>query len=585
MGEQHQPTIIGQDALAWKALVEVFYRQSYAVLFANFVVPLPVAWVLREEVSLPVLVVWIAGMYLLTAARVVLAQLHRIQGDGGRPLVWAWRSTVLSWASSLLWGLLGLVGVMPGEPHLLAFVCIVLTGLTCGAVPSLSAFPPAYVGSMAAMLAPTLVRCLTQDEAIYGVYVIFIVCLAVVNLYYCRVTYRTVTETVRLRSQNLALIRDLEGERDRAQTADRSKTRFLAAASHDLRQPIHALGLFAGALGVWAGKGDVPSHEAAGLSDRLKTVIGNLSGVLDGLLDVSKLDAGVVPVTREPVSLGCLFADLREEYAGLAQERGLSWRVIDSALWVDSDPVLLRRMIGNLVSNAFRYTRRGGVLLGVRRRGEGAVIQVVDSGPGIAEDQQELIFDEFVQLHNPERDRAQGLGLGLAIVRRTARLLGHPIAVRSVEGRGSSFSVAVPLTTPAAPDAPVCRPPEACGGLRILVVDDQAEVLTAVRGLLEAWGHSVHVGRDADAALRAHAKAGGGAVHLILADYRLGDEVTGREAVTNLRLRLGANLPAIVITGDTSPSRLREAADRDWRLLHKPVKAETLRDAIALAVG
>ncbi len=584
MGEQHQLTIIGQDALAWKALVEVFYRQSYAVLFANFVVPLPVAWVLREDVSLPVLVSWIVGVYLLTAARVVLAQLYRIQGDGGRPLVWAWRSTVLSWASSLLWGLLGLVGVMQGDPHLLAFVCIVLTGLTCGAVPSLSAFPPAYIGSMAAMLAPTLVRCLMEDEAIYGVYVIFIVCLAAVNLYYCRVTYRTVTETVRLRSQNLTLIRDLEGERDRAQAADRSKTRFLAAASHDLRQPIHALGLFAGALGVLADKGEVPAREAAGLSDRLKTVIGNLSGILDGLLDVSKLDAGVVPVTREPVPLACLFADLGEEYAGLAQERGLKWRVVDSALWVDSDPVLLRRIIGNLISNAFRYTERGGVLLGVRRRGDKVAIQVVDSGPGIPEDQRELIFDEFVQLHNPERDRAQGLGLGLAIVRRIARLLGHPLALRSVEGRGSSFSVTVPVT-PAAAEASVCRPPEGPGRLGILVVDDEAEVLTAVRGLLEAWGHSVHVGRSADAALRAHAEAGGGAVHLILADYRLGDEVTGREAVACLRARLGANLPAIVITGDTSPSRLREAADRGWRLLHKPVKAEALRDAIGLAVG
>ncbi|QCI65588.1 hybrid sensor histidine kinase/response regulator [Phreatobacter stygius] len=573
---------------AREALIDLLYRQSYAVLFANFVIPIPVAYVFRGVLPETALLTWVGAIYLLSVLRIVLAHRYFKRDEAAAPaLRWAWRATVLSWLSSLLWGLIGWLGFVHGEPHIFAFTCIVLTGLVCGAVPSLSAFPAAYAGSLVAMLLPMAVRCLISEAPIYSVYLGFIICLAAVNLYYSRVTYLTLVETVRLRSENLELIGSLERQRDRAQAADRSKSRFLAAASHDLRQPIHALSLFIAALATLAQRGDVRAAEARNMAGRLQAVVGNLGDLLNGLLDISRLDAGVVPVGREPVSLGRLFADLSHEYAGAARERGLDWRIAKTSLWVDSDPVLLKRVLGNLVSNAFRYTTTGGVLLGCRRRSGGKVeIQVLDTGIGIAGDQQAVIFDEFVQLQNPEHDRAQGLGLGLAIVRRVAQLLEHGVGLRSIDGRGSVFSLTVPVAAPAAMGQAI---PSAMAthGLGILVVDDERDVLDAISGLLDLWGHRVYAGRSAAEACRVHAEAarqGDAPADLILVDYRLSGGVTGADAIREIAAHLGCAPPAIIITGDTSPVRLKEAAASGHRLLHKPIGADNLREAIAASL-
>ncbi|UVE18953.1 hybrid sensor histidine kinase/response regulator [Pseudomonas sp. LS44] len=565
-------------------LVDLLFRQSYAVLFANFVIPIPVAYILRNSLSLNGLLVWIIVMYILTVGRILLARRYFEHGkDSTTPLRWAWWVTVLSWLSSLLWGWLGWVGFAAGDPQLLAFTCIVLTGLVCGAMPSLSAFPPAYIGSLAAMLLPVTVHCLSRQGEVFATYTFFLICLAGVNLYYSRVTYRSICETARLRLENVELVGRLEEERDRAQAADQAKSRFLAAASHDLRQPIHALSLFVGALVALAERGDVQATKAREIAARLRTVIGNLGGLLNGLLDISQLDAGVVTVSREPVSLERLFSDLHHEFAGTAQERHLSWRVRQTELWVDSDPVLLKRTLDNLLANAFRYTTQGSVLLGCRRRGQTVEIQVIDSGPGIPADQQAAIFDEFVQLHNAERDRTQGLGLGLAIVRHTSRLLGHTVRLVSVEGCGSMFSISAP--TVAAPSiAPLTEPwPTDEQALGIMIVDDEQDVLDALCALLEAWGHRIYAGLTAQQACQQHAEAarsGPASVQLILSDYRLSGGMTGHEAIRRIRDYLRHRVPAILITGDTSPAYIKEASASGHRLLHKPLDAQVLREVI-----
>ncbi|AYC33732.1 hybrid sensor histidine kinase/response regulator [Pseudomonas cavernae] len=568
-------------------LVDLLFRQSYAVLFANFVIPIPVAYILRNTLPLSGLLIWIAVMFALTLGRILVAQRYFKHGNRStapmRWAWWAWWATVLSWLSSLLWGWLGWVGFANGDPQLLAFTCIVLTGLVCGATPSLSAFPPAYIGSLTAMLLPVTLHCLSRQGEVFATYTFFLICLAGVNLYYSRVTYRSICETARLRLENVELVGRLEEERDRARAADQAKSRFLAAASHDLRQPIHALGLFVGALAALAGRGDVPTAKARDIAARLRAVIGNLGGLLNGLLDISRLDAGVVAVSREPVSLDRLLTDLHHEFAGTAQERNLRWRVRQTDLWVDSDPVLLKRTLDNLLANAFRYTSQGGVLLGCRRRGQAVEIQVIDSGPGIPTDQQAAIFDEFVQLHNAERDRTQGLGLGLAIVRHTSRLLGHVVRLVSVEGRGSMFSVSAP--TVEAPDTePQMEPwPAADQALGIMIVDDEQDVLDALRELLEAWGHRIYAGLSAQQACQQHADAarnGPASVQLILTDYRLGSDMAGSEAIRRIRAYLKRAIPAVIITGDTSPARIKEASDSGHRLLHKPVDAQGLREAI-----
>ncbi|KAB0493654.1 ATP-binding response regulator [Pseudomonas vancouverensis] len=573
------------EIIARKYFVDLLFRQSYAVLFANFVIPWPVAFVFRHAVPWSWSAVWIVAMYGLTTCRVLHSRRYFAQAKRDvslRPQHWGWLAAVLSWLSSLLWGVLGWIGFATGDPQLQAFTCVVLTGLVCGAVPSLSAFPAAYAGSLIAMLAPITLQCLLTSGEVYTTYLFFLACLAGVNLYYSRVTWRTLHETIRLRLENVDLVRRLEQERDRAQAADQAKSRFLAAASHDLRQPIHALGLFVAGLASLAERGAVAADKARDLATRLATVIGNLSGLLNGLLDISRLDAGVVAVTRETVSVERLFADLSDEFSANARARNLRWRARPGQFWIDTDPVLLKRMLDNLLSNAIRYTEQGSVLLGCRRRKHSLEIQIFDTGPGIASEHRDQIFEEFVQLHNAERDRSQGLGLGLAIVRHTARLLGHDIRVTSVEGRGSMFSVKVPLVAAPALAQPHTVAAAQADSLGILIIDDERTVLDALRQLLEVWGHRVYAGASVREACDEHGKAaenGPAAVHLILSDFRLSG-MNGLEAIHRARGYLNAVVPAIIITGDTSSACLEETAASHFRVLQKPLDAGLLRDSL-----
>lgn len=570
-----------------EALVELLYRNSYGVVVANILISSAAAYVLRNTVSTNWLIGWLGALYLLTAIRVLAAR--RFFSRASEPmsaLHWAWLAAAFSCVSGLLWGMLGWVGFLPEQPIIFSFTVIVLTGLICGTVPSLSAFPPALVGSIVATVLPITVRSITNGGDISGAYLSLLAGLVAINFYYCRTTYHMLRETIRLRLENVELVSHLEEERDRAQAADRAKTRFLAAASHDLRQPIHALSLLIATLSVLGHRGAVQSSDARDLAGKAKSIVGNLSALLNGLLDISRLDAGVVTVAKETVNLSQLFHHLGNEFAPAAKDRGLDWRVVESRLQVESDPMMLKRVLGNLLSNAFRYTISGGVLLGCRRRGAAVEIQIWDTGPGIPLDQQAMVFEEFVQLQNPARDRTQGLGLGLAIVRRAAVLLQHPLKLVSVTGRGSMFSVTVPKASAVETPSLDNKASPAGIAVSIMVVEDEGDVLDIMVQLLTLQGHRVYAGRSAAEVQQIHAEAtvaGAAPVDLIVADYRLGDGATGLDAIEALCVYIGRSLPAIIVTGDTSPSRIKEATASGHRILHKPITGEELHEAIVAA--
>ncbi|QKQ50984.1 HAMP domain-containing histidine kinase [Achromobacter denitrificans] len=435
------------------ALASLLYRQSYGVLFANFAVVIPVAYVMRASVPAWLLLAWAGALYALTALRVAVSRafLRREAAPGalGR---WVGGFSALSWLSGLLWGLAGLVAVLSQDAMMLAFACVMLAGMCSGAVPSLSAYPPAYAGSALAMLAPFTAACLAEGDALHLVYAAFAACLFGVNLYFSAITYRSLKTTVALRFENLALIRNLELERDRAAAADRAKTRFLAAAGHDLRQPVHALGLFTDILASRAEQGHASPQDTLHVARRQQTVLEDLNRLLDGLLDVSRMDAHLLRVERRRVRLDDLFESLRQDYEPQARARGLRLTVVPTDIELDTDPALLRRILDNLLGNALSYTPRGRVLLCARRRPGGALIQVWDTGVGIAPDAQETVFAEFTRgTGAPDAPPGgQGLGLGLAIVRRLAGLLGCEALLRSVPGRGSVFSIRAPAVAPEA---------------------------------------------------------------------------------------------------------------------------------------
>jgi signal transduction histidine kinase/DNA-binding NarL/FixJ family response regulator len=360
------------------------------------------------------------------------------------------------------------------------------------------------------------------------------------------------------------------------EAANLAKSRFLAAASHDLRQPLHALNLFVTQL-----RSEKDQAEKIRLIEQINVATGAMNDLFNALLDISKLDAGVLAPTISQFPIDQLLKRIGMTFAATAREKALRLRIISNDAWIRTDFILLERILLNLVSNALRYTVKGGVVVGCRRRPNLLRIEVWDTGVGVPENQRENIFREFYRLGTAEQDRGHGLGLGLAIVDRLCRLLGHPIELTSAVGRGSRFAVSLPLATP----RPVAQPSPAAAidlamGKFVVVVDDDALVLDAMGGILKSWGCSVATAKsdtDALAALAGHARQ----PDLIISDYRLGDGRTGFDVIERLRSSFGAHIPAFLISGDTAPERLREARASGYYLLHKPVLPMTLRSVVS----
>jgi CheY-like chemotaxis protein len=359
--------------------------------------------------------------------------------------------------------------------------------------------------------------------------------------------------------------------------ANKYKSHFLASASHDLRQPLHALNLFVSQL-----QGEADPAERSRLVGRIDASVGSMNELFEALLDMTKLEAGILRTNVTEFPIARLLERIETTFADVARKKGLNLHVVRSSAWVSSDPILLERILLNLVSNAVRYTERGGVVVGCRRRSEELRIDVCDTGAGIPEEQRQRIFGEFYQMAGTAQDRSGGLGLGLAIVDRLGRLLSHQVELDSLVGRGSRFSITVPLAAQPrmadmqAPSSVIADPAR---GKRVLVIDDDALVLDGMRGILQSWGCEVETAASGDAALAGLA-ANGGKPDLIISDSRLANGETGIEAIARLRQAAGTSIPAFVITGDTAPERLREASAGGFHLLHKPVSPMALRTTL-----
>ncbi len=368
-----------------------------------------------------------------------------------------------------------------------------------------------------------------------------------------------------------------EQARRSAEDANQAKSRFLAAASHDLRQPMQSLLLFLDVL-----KPHVTSKGEEALN-HLGRGLDALRDLLDSLLDVSRLDAGVVQPTIETFPIQDLVEQIGAAYTPVAAARGIAFRVTACPATVCSDRTLLGRMVRNLVENALRYTERGSIVVECSTVGDHLSIAVADTGIGIPREHLARIWEEFHQVGNPERDRNRGLGLGLSIVQRLSVLLGHPVEVRSSPGRGSVFSLDVPLGREEqreepqhrpAPPAPPVRAAAGDGRFAVLVEDD-AIVLLALKATFEGWGYTVLAAGSTEQALVALEKAGR-RPDIIVADYRLREGRTGTEAMLRVRDLYGADIPGIIVTGETGPDAQRDATAHALGIIHKPVTPRQL---------
>ena len=359
----------------------------------------------------------------------------------------------------------------------------------------------------------------------------------------------------------------------------KAQNRFIAAASHDLRQPLHALGLYLSAL-----KAHISTQRGHGILENISRSTEALNELLSSLLDISKLDAGVIDATEESFSLDSVFEQLHQTFQPEALENGLALDVNLTDLWVKSDRVLLERILRNLVSNGLKYTSKGSVSLDAEKHGEKVRILVADTGLGIPKNEQEAIFNEYYQLHNPERDRAKGLGLGLSIVRRLAKLLELEVNIVSEHAQGTTFQILVQEGEPRRSASKIHHLgrsyDDELANLSILVIDDEADVRESMRSVLD---EKVRIVLTADSASDACEQLISSEIvpDLIIADYRLRDDQTGDSAIERVREEVNEDVPAMIITGDTSPARLREATASGFRLLHKPVVTEDLLLAVA----
>lgn len=492
--------------------------------------------------------------------------------------------------NSAVWGLAPLL-FLPESLPLTSLMVLVIMGLCMAGVLAVAPLLRAVYNYMLPMLLgltlALLLRADMMDSFLAGCCMAFLV----VVLRFAKAQHELLTTALRSRFEKAALAERLEEQVRATEQASLEKTRFLAAASHDLRQPLHAIALLGAAL----------EKELAGRREQsnaayLMRAVNTLSHSLDTMLDVSRLDAGVVVPEHQPVALHGLFQSLNQSFFSAASEKDIQLRFRTTLLWVNSDPQLLRRLMSNLVDNAIKYTQHGGVLIVARQRhrtSQEVWIEIHDTGIGIAPEQQTRVFEEFYQVGNPGRDRSLGLGIGLSIVKRLSLLLGHPVELRSVPGRGTRFRLRIAAAYPQARTAFAAEPTlpsqpwQAPLHLpkRVLVLDDEADVREAMSRLLESHGIvAVPVATEAEAvaALQSSVLAQQ-PFDLLLCDFRLADGVDGLEIGLALSQRL-FGIPLLLITGETAPEQLLRVRAAGVPVLFKPVSAERLLQAMATAL-
>jgi signal transduction histidine kinase/CheY-like chemotaxis protein len=567
-----RPQRAAEDQVLGQVLEQHFGAYQRALLIASLFALLSV-WLLRNALPHLFLAAWLTYFAGINLVRIVLGRRYRLAPESSRDEQ-RWRLVALTAHATggSAWGILGAATIMfrPESPEYSLIFFFVFALFATFQVANPSRYPPAYYAWVAAAMGPTLLAALMQNTEVYrsiaGVGLIFVVSVSLVG----RHSHRLMMDAFEKQVERTRLLESLIAQKDALDEASRAKTRFLAAASHDLRQPMQAVVLLVESLLERA----IPENRR--IVESIRTSIISMSALLNAILDVSKFDAGTVKVERSHFPVAQALDRLRNSFSYPATQKYLSFRVRRSAAIVETDSILLYRILANLCNNALQYTQQGGILVGCRRRADGIAIEVWDTGVGIPEDKYQEIFREFHQLANPQRDRTQGLGLGLAIVERTAELLGHRIEVKSRVGRGSMFAVVVPYG-----DAAKVREREApssadiLDGCTVLVIEDEAEIRAAMTILLEGWRCKVlsaSSGTEADALLLREDDA----PDVVLADYRLPGPENGIQIMRRLRRRF-PGVGGVLITGDIGPETLREAEEAGYQILHKPLRPARLR--------
>ncbi|WP_114972729.1 hybrid sensor histidine kinase/response regulator [Rhodoferax ferrireducens] len=535
-------------------------------------------WVLAHNADSTDLAGWCAAVIISKLGCWLHGRRHLSRGMGrdAAPRV-VWALIFLNGIDGAVWGALPWVALDTSTLAGSVLVIAVLAAVAANAMSILSPVLPVFAAFSSFITMVAMVKLLLLGDPAYTALAVAGFLYMVIMLGQSVNTARTVRTSIDLRFENIELMEKLRMEtaiaeqaRHEAEQANAAKSKFLAAASHDLRQPIHAQGLLLEVLSCT----DLSPHQRKLLASASAASEAS-ADMLNTLLDFSRIEAGVIQPQVLPFQMQPLLNKIEREFERQADAKGLSYRSRETDLLVQSDVGLVELILRNLVSNAIRYTDHGGLLVVCRRHGDQAVLEVWDTGLGIEPAQQREVFREFHQLGNPERDRRKGLGLGLAIVDGLVRALGHGLTLTSTPHRGSVFRLLLPLATTAVTVAPavVDLGRTQMLNVRVLVIDDDESVRAGMLHLLCAWGCECQVAESIEEALELARRL---PPDVVVSDYRLREQRTGVEAIVALRQLTGDALPALLITGDTAPDRLREAQASGVPLLHKPVSPSQL---------
>lgn len=560
-------------------------RQNFPMtLLASLVTALGTLWVMAGVADTQATTLWLLS-HTLVVLGVYLAVRRITPFDGAAPAA-ARRLLACMAAMGLSWGSLGYVVLYWGTPDSVIYAIGIISTVSAGALGLGAPLYRAYLTYLTCAIGGVVTALAVGGGPVMWPALLLTSVYFLLTSMQARTADRATRRSIALKLENDRLVGELRAESERAlaaqqaaERADRDKSRFLAAASHDLRQPLHALGLF------------LESLQRSPLNDHQRTVLGHAHAassaaaeMLTTLLDYSRLEAGVVKVRSAPFALQPLLSGLEQEFGVQADAAGLVYRTRETSAAAHADRSLVGLVMHNFISNALRYTTQGGVLIACRTRGKRLALEVWDTGRGIPREQWGEIFREFHQLGNPERDRRKGLGLGLAIVHRLAREMRTSVEVLSQPGRGSVFRLWLDRWHGALDDDAVATDAEVRSlvGLKILAIDDDETVRIGMQSLLQSWGCECITAESGRHALERLEDI---TPDLIITDFRLRHEETGKQVLQALRAYLGTAVPAIIMTGDTSPQRLRDAQSTSALLLHKPVSTGQLRAAIVQLIG
>ncbi|MDQ7058370.1 MAG: hybrid sensor histidine kinase/response regulator [Ghiorsea sp.] len=546
---------------------------SFTALFTSILMGL-MLWSIQTHT---LVIAWFAVHIIIAFWRgVFLHRLyrHRInQLDSAQ--AWVRHYAFVALISGFVWASLPWVMLDLNSPYNVSAIVIVMFGMVAASNVALSAYPTAFFCFALPALCGLFFRFINEG----GDYIyvsIMLIAFVFFNIIQSIRIFKMITASIQQRFENIELMRNLEIKKQEADKANLDKSRFLAATSHDLRQPLHALDLYLGALAL-----EVDKQPQQDILSKARTSSQSVSELLNALLDISRLDAQEVPVNLQSVHISKLLKAVQSEWHPQLEEFGRELEVDAIDLCIKTDPILLTRILGNIIANALKHTS-GDVLMHSTKHDNNICIEICDEGEGIPEDSLHEVFTEYFQLNNPERDRTKGLGLGLAIVKRLALLLQHPTQIKNME-QGLCFSI----------EAPICKAEQTSNisafdevksledlDCFILVIDDEEAIRDSIQLLLRGWGCEVFIAESSHAAITKMERDNYPTPDIIVSDYRLREHQVGTDALLDIQSFFKASIPAIIVTGDKDNTIVEQCQTLDIPLLYKPVSPSTLKRTI-----